>query len=87
MMKKVYEAPAIMFEDFSLTTNIAGNCEVIISNHTQSSGCAYVYNDGRGNSLSVFTDTMGSCTYKPANGDYNGLCYHVPYESNNLFNS
>lgn len=82
MMKKAYVKPEIMFEDFTLSTNIAGDCEVIINNSTRGD-CAYTLRTGE----SVFTSNYGVCTTKEADGDYNGICYHVPIDSNNLFNS
>lgn len=84
-MKRAYEKPDIIFEDFSLSTSIALNCEVLANSN--SGTCPYVETDGRGNTLNVFTETVTGCVYKPANGDYNGLCYHNPYDANNLFNS
>jgi hypothetical protein len=38
-MKKVYTKPEIMFEDFTLSTNIAGDCEGEFVNATKGS-CA-----------------------------------------------
>lgn len=86
-MKKCYEAPVIHFEDFSLNMSIAGNCEAITSNPNQAQSCAYIYEDERGGSQKVFLENITGCDYKPQGGNYNGLCYHVPTESNNVFNS
>ena len=86
-MKKAYEAPAILFEDFSLSMSIAGNCEAITSNPNQAQNCAYVYEDARGGSMTVFLEGINGCDYKPQGGIYNGLCYHDPTEANNVFNS
>ena len=83
--KKPYQKPEIVYEDFSLSTNIAGNCDTIIDNSSQGA-CAYitVY---AGATKHVFVDTVQACTTKDADGDYNGICYHVPVETTNLFNS
>lgn len=84
-MKRAYEKPEILFENFSLCTDISVGCEVI-SNQSYGS-CVYEDNDGRGNVLVVFTETVAGCQHKPANGDYNGLCYHNPSITNTLFTS
>lgn len=85
-MKKTYEKPEIMFENFTLTTNIAGDCEV--KTWTPNSGnCAYEITDEFGDTSAIFTSAMtGICTTTEADGEYNGICYHVPY-GDNLFNS
>lgn len=88
-MKKAYSKPEIVFENFSLSTNIAGDCEVktwLPSNNS----CGLEFT-GIGK---VFLDTMGGCTEEDGypipsvggDGEFNGLCYHVPY-GDNLFNS
>lgn len=82
-MKKVYSKPEIMFEDFSLSTNIAGDCEEktkLLSRNEY--GCGYPLRNGK----VVFTDEYG-CTTTPDDGPNNNLCYHVPEGSYNLFNS
>lgn len=87
-MKKRYESPEIMFEDFSLCTNIAANCERIVGNPTQGT-CAVLGSGG----VAVFTDTMNACDFTPegmgqaSNDKWDGFCYHVPTEYSNLFNS
>jgi hypothetical protein len=81
-MKKIYSKPEIVFEDFSLSTNIAGNCELDTPLPSLKDSCGYPI---RG--AVVFTDGINACTYKPQDGMHNGFCYHVPTEYNNLFNS
>lgn len=83
-MKKTYEKPEVFFENFSLCTNIAAGCE--LKTNLQSSnmhGCGYVF--GRGEPM-VFTLDIG-CETTAGDGVYNGICYHIPTEANNLFNS
>lgn len=82
-MKKFYTKPDIVFEDFSLSTSIAGACETVLSTPT-SGTCAVQF--GR---LMVFTDQVSGCAKKVVDGseDYNKLCYHVPTEANNVFTS
>lgn len=84
-MKKAYTKPAIMFEDFTLSTNIAGDCETK-TNTPNSGNCAYTVYDEFLGKLDVFLSDMNICTTKEADGEYNGICYQVPY-GENLFNS
>ena len=91
-MKKVYTAPQILFESFTMSTNIAAGCESIVGNPTQGT-CAVLGSGG----VAIFNGTIGTCDFTPgeifgANADntdemMNGLCYHVPTEELNLFNS
>ncbi len=82
-MKKRYIKPRILIEKFSLCTSIAGNCEV--KTNTPSEGnCAYQLRTGE----NIFFSSMGDvCSTHEDDGEYNGLCYHVPNEAKNLFNS
>lgn len=83
MMKKTYCKPQILFEDFSLSTSITVGCEV--QTNTPSKDQCGIYFEGVGN---VFMPSMTGCGDFPAeNGVFNNICYHVPYEDNNLFNS
>ena len=86
-MKKVYTKPEIIFESFSLSTNIAGDCESIID--TQSRGnCGIEFGN-----LVIFVGEYTGCNSNDGvivegdDGNYNGICYHVPVESSTLFNS
>lgn len=81
-MKKTYQKPEIMFEAFSLSTNIAGDCETIVDNASRGSCPYHTRSD-----LNVFTSDVGACTTTEPDGDYNGICYHVPIDTKNLFNS
>lgn len=84
-MKKHYEKPQIMFEDFTLSTNIAGTCTV--KTWTPNSGeCAYPVTDEFLGTVNVFTSSTQACTTTEDDGEYNGICYHVPF-GDNLFNS
>ena len=84
-MKKVYTKPEIMFESFTLSQAIAGDCSV--KTHTPNSGdCAYeIYDEFLGTSY-LFTGEVSACKTVEADGEYNGICYHVPYDES-LFNS
>ncbi len=85
-MKKVYSKPEIMFEDFTLSTSIAGGCE--IRTNTPSAGaCGYPYEGGNGQTL--FTAQAGTdiCNIAVNDDLSNGFCYHVPIDTKNIFNS
>ena len=82
-MKKIYSKPEIMFEDFTLNESIATNCEIKIRNQSVNI-CGMV--EGSGGEVLFINDSTG-CTMHMDDDENNGLCYHVPIESNNLFNS
>lgn len=82
-MKRVYSKPDIIFEDFSLSAGIAAGCEKKID--TQYSGqCGLEFGD-----LTLFVTGVSGCADPVTDGSskYNGLCYHIPSDSKNLFNS
>lgn len=84
-MKKTYTTPQIAFESFVLSTNIAGDCEV--KTWTPSKGnCAYSYTDEFLGEVKLFTSDVNACKTINADGEYNGICYHV-FVDNSLFNS
>ena len=87
-MKKKYEKPEIYFENFSICTNIAAGCEHTNVTATEDvHGCGYRL--GRLDSEVVFTSSIGCNRHELVDGEggYQGICYHVPSESNNLFTS
>ena len=74
-MKKPYSKPQILFEDFSLSTNIA-NCEATMEDmyvpgvgHVFVSGCDQNVDDGSGD------------------GEYGGICYNNPSGGPNVHSS
>lgn len=82
-MKKTYSQPDILFENFSLSTSIAEVCAVVT--HTPQDGtCGVMFGDRM-----VFIGNVDGCAIKVADGSpvFNGLCYHVPIDTNALFNS
>ncbi len=84
-MKKTYIKPEIVFENFSLSTNIAASCD--FKTYTPNSGtCAYTYEDEFLGTINLFLSDVNACTTKEADGEYNGFCYHTPYDQT-LFNS
>lgn len=82
-MKKTYEAPEILFEDFALSTSISAGCEKIINPLLYTCGVNY---PGIG---VIFVQGNTGCdvemedSFKTADG----YCYHVPTEDKNMFNS
>lgn len=84
-MKKTYAKPEIMFEDFSLSNAITAGCEKIAQ--ATENACAYIVSTNYGD-FNVFTpELIGVCDTTRADGDYNGICYHVPTAANNVFTS
>lgn len=79
-MKKYYEAPEILFEDFTMSTSIAANCNVIVNNPSENL-CGYPTRNGV-----VFTQDIAGCVYKQPD-NYDGVCYHTPTDTTDLFNS
>lgn len=83
-MKRKYTKPFIVFEDFCLSTNIAAGCDQTI-NTSSVDVCGYL--DPRDPSGKyVFTTLITGCQRTQPDG-YNGICYHNPSETTNLFNS
>ena len=79
-MKKAYVKPQVYFEDFRLSTSIAG-------------GCAWMANSAE-NSCTVtvpgtqetYIADLNTCTFTvPAENDR--FCYHVPMDNKNVFSS
>ncbi len=85
-MKKVYSKPEIMFEDFTLSTSIAGGCDVQTNLPSQNQ-CGMDFSG-----LTVFMTGMTGCTdiaveNVGGDGQWNEICYHVPTGDQNLFTS
>lgn len=79
-MKKTYDKPVILFDDFSLSTTIAAGCE-FTTNLQGDNVCGYPTRNGV-----VFTSEVNGCEYhEPDTND--SLCYHVPNDYANIFNS
>lgn len=79
-MKKEYSKPMAFVEDFSLQTSIAAGCEFKTNNSVQGT-CGYPTRNGV-----VFMSTITGCEYhEPDTND--SLCYHVPNDYANIFNS
>ena len=89
-MKREYTKPDILFESFSLSTSIAGDCAV--KTNTPAEGKCGVPSTGLG---IIFTTALTSvCTFGVVDdgtfvvpGSNDRVCYHTPTPVNNLFNS
>ena len=87
-MKREYSKPMIMFENFTLSTNIAGDCEYK-TNSPSASNCGIEYGSEilfLDSVTSVCTDKVGITDFG-GDGEYNGYCYHVYSNGKNIFNS
>lgn len=82
-MKKTYSKPDIIFEDFSLSTNIAAGCEEKPFGNTND--CGVKWSQG----VFIFSGSINGCNTHVIEGDgeYNSLCYHNPENNYNVFNS
>ena len=80
-MKKLYTKPQVVFENFSLSTNIA-SCEVHANADRGSCGCEFIPG------LTLFVSDIGKCVIMAEDGvDNDGLCYHNPSDIYNVFKS
>ena len=85
-MKKTYRKPEIFFENFSLSTSIAGNCDIAIGLPSQFV-CGIPDENGLG--MKIFNTNLGGDCSIPGGDDakHDGFCYHVPTAGMVLFNS
>ena len=81
-MRKAYSKPQIMFEDFTLSTNIAAGCEVKTNTPSQEQ-CGY---GEEFFGYPIFTKEVTGCINLVQDG-FNSICYHNPSDLQNLFNS
>ena len=73
-----------MFEDFTLSATIAGDCE--IKTHAPAvMQCAYEAVDEFFGTVNIFISGVSACEFMQPDG-YDGICYHV-FIDNSLFNS
>ena len=79
-MKKIYSKPEITFESFAASTSIAAGCEFKTTLQGPDA-CGYPTRNGV-----IFMSDISGCEYhQPDN--YDSLCYHVPIDTTNIFNS
>ena len=85
-MKKTYIAPEILFESFTMSTNIAGDCEAKPDTQANYDSCGKDFSG-----LVVFLQGYNGCSSIQVGvletDLYDGICYHVPTDANNLFTS
>lgn len=82
-MKKVYIKPEILFESFTLSTNIAGDCDHKNSLQSEKAQCGLEF----GGDIIYLTGIQGCLEEYDTDGAVSGICYHVPLETSQLFNS
>lgn len=81
-MKKEYTKPDVVFESFSLSSSVTLNCEKKVNFAVNVCGRIPI-----SPGVYVFTAEMTGCTTGYKYEQYNGVCYHNPLETNNMFNS
>ena len=79
-MKKNYSKPEIMFESFTMSTNIAAGCQDKVE--TQSVGVCGIDFDGD----MIFTAGVTLCKEVVEDGT-GGFCYHNPSDTTAMFGS
>ena len=79
-MKLAYEAPEIIYEDFSLSSSIAAGCEFKTNTHGEGQ-CGF-----KMEGVVLFLESISQCEYTPQPGD-NTICYHNPSDTRNLYAS
>ncbi len=82
-MKKTYEKPQIVFDNFELSQSIAAGCS-FISNHAWK--ICGVYNEDFGEWIFNEVSGASACTITPAEID-DRICYHVSPDENMVFSS
>lgn len=86
-MKRTYNKPAIVFEDFALNTNIAASCNgEKVTTSTQGSCGLPMYGIGF---ETIFLDGVLGCDLKVEDGsvEAGGYCYHNSSDLMGLFSS
>lgn len=83
-MRKTYSKPEIVFEDFSVTANIASGCEKFANAAYGSCGVEFIPGV-----MNIFLEGIDGCTLVIQDGsdEHNKLCYYNPSPSNNVFTS
>ena len=79
-MKRPYTKPDILFDSFSMSESIA-SCEV--EANFQKGSCGVTMTE----SIVLFSNSVTVCSWPVEDGQFDGLCYHVPFESHNVFGS
>ena len=82
-MKKLYSKPEIMFENFSMSVNVAAGCEVITKLPSENA-CGYKPDEKFDETL--FNHASQGCSTAPT-VPYDSICYDTPTQNYNLFSS
>lgn len=80
-MKKPYSKPTVAFQNMFLASGVSMGCSYS-SNHAFDSCVTEIPGWG---GETIFNDTTGECTYGVEMGA--ALCYDIPQESSNIFES
>ena len=92
-MKKKYIKPEILFEDFTLSTSVASCATESMQKLSSDASCGF-YDEYL--KVVVISDGTSGCPSKSSvegyrvaetPGEHDGVCYHVPIEAYNMFNS
>lgn len=79
-MKKKYEKPIFVFEDFSLNTSIAGDCDHDTALQTQGD-CGLEF----GGDIIFLVGVTGCADQYETDDGTSGICYHNPTDTQKLF--
>lgn len=85
-MKKSYVKPQVVFEDFQLSANIAGNCGTADgvkdrATHSDGNSCQYQ------TSFGMLYTNENSCDFTTQDDIATNLCYHIPDANYRFFAS
>ena len=92
-MKKKYFKPEILFEDFTLSTSVASCATHSMEKVANSNKECGFYDEYL--KVVVVTNDINGCAFSEAEGyrvaktpgENDGVCYHVPIEAFNVWNS
>jgi len=77
-LKRPYSKPAILFDDFSLSSTISSGCA--ISSNQSAMSCGVSFGGG-----TIFVGGVAGCGLSVDDGS--GACYHVPADPFSVFGS
>ncbi len=80
-MRKPYNKPEISFENFKLSTSVAGTCTL---DGTQSNENSCGYDTGIG---VIFISKATGCSFETQDGTEGGICYDNPSADSRVFGS
>ena len=80
-MKKAYIKPTLSFENFKLSTSIAGTC-TLDGTSSDANSCGFDIGIGV-----VFITQLSGCVFESQDGTEFGVCYDVPSADTRVFAS